>query len=281
MLETATSQSSLSAALKGMHSSVIFVPTMGALHEGHAALIRAAKKLSPSVVVSIFVNPLQFENEHDLAQYPVTLEADRKLARDSGASFVWAPTYQEVYKGEINKISAGDLGQKYEGHSRPGHFDGVLTVVKRLFEAVDPAKAIFGEKDYQQFFLIKQMVKKLALEVEIISHPTIRDLDGVALSSRNSRLSKEGRIAARVIYRALLAARNSSQPVVTMKEVLANEPRFSLDYAVVINEDDFSSIEDGSHGESARALIAGWIDGVRLIDNMNLRLQAISGEASK
>ena len=281
MLETATSQSSLSAALTGMHSSVIFVPTMGALHEGHAALIRAAKKLSPSVVVSIFVNPLQFENEHDLAQYPVTLEADRKLARDSGASFVWAPTYQEVYKSEINKISAGDLGQKYEGHSRPGHFDGVLTVVKRLFEAVNPAKAIFGEKDYQQFFLIKQMVKKLALEVEIISHPTIRDLDGVALSSRNSRLSKEGRIAARVIYRALLAARNSSQPVVTMKEVLANEPRFSLDYAVVINEDDFSSIEDGSHGESARALIAGWIDGVRLIDNMNLRLQAISGEASK
>jgi pantoate--beta-alanine ligase len=254
---------------------------MGALHEGHAALIRAAKKLSPSVVVSIFVNPLQFENEHDLAQYPVTLEADRKLATDSGAAFVWAPTYQEVYKGEINKISAGDLGQRYEGHSRPGHFDGVLTVVKRLFEAVDPAKAIFGEKDYQQLFLIKQMVKKLALEVEIISHPTIRDLDGVALSSRNSRLSKEGRIAARVIRRALLAARNSSQPVVTMKEVLANEPRFSLDYAVVINEEDFSSIEDGSHSESARALIAGWIDGVRLIDNMNLRLQAISGEASK
>jgi pantoate--beta-alanine ligase len=240
-----------------------FVPTMGALHAGHASLIKSARECSDTVVVSIFINPLQFENKDDLAKYPRTPELDIDLASQAGATHLWLPTVDEIYPGEVQKISAGVLGDIYEGVKRPGHFDGVLTVVNRLFELVKPQCAVFGEKDFQQLTLIKSMKS----DVEIIASPTIRDADGLALSSRNVRLSDPK--AALVIYRALLAARNEKNidaARTAMKEVLASEAAFTLDYAEIINESNFEKASQSD--ESKRAIIAGWVNGIRLIDNM-------------
>ena len=185
-----------------------FVPTMGALHAGHAALISAARKRSNHVVVSIFVNPLQFNDPKDLEKYPRTPDHDRELALAAGASEVWFPTVEEIYPSNPELVKAGPIGEVFEGFSRPGHFDGVLTVVKRLFDLVQPDFAIFGEKDFQQLFLIKQMVRNFNLPIEIIAHPTIREADGLALSSRNIRLSSEDRAKAAIIYKALNSSRD-------------------------------------------------------------------------
>lgn len=270
MITTPERQSELHSIRPTLTSPVVFVPTMGALHEGHAALIKQAASLSKSVVVSVFVNPLQFEDSNDLAKYPKTLEADRALATTSGASFVWTPTFDEVYPEEIERVPSGKVGSILEGASRSGHFDGVLTVVKRLFEEVRPDLAIFGEKDFQQLFLIKQLAKRMG--IEIIAHPTVRDQHGLALSSRNARLSHEGKEAAAVIHRALVEAKGSTSPRATMHRILATEPSFTLDYAEVIDEENFEIIEDSNTDPKikCRALIAGWIDGVRLIDNESL-----------
>ena len=240
-----------------------FVPTMGALHEGHASLIKKARTLSETVVVSIFINPLQFENKDDLAKYPRTPEFDIELAAQSGATHLWLPTVEEIYPGEVQKVSAGALGDVYEGIKRPGHFDGVLTVVNRLFELVKPKWAVFGEKDFQQLTLIKSMKSN----VEIIGAPTIRNSDGLALSSRNVRLSDSN--AALVIFRALKAATNEKSVDAArkvMKEVLASEKAFTLDYAEIINESNFEKASQSD--KSKRAIIAGWVNGIRLIDNM-------------
>ena len=270
MITTSERESELESVRAHLDSPVIFVPTMGALHDGHAALIRHAASLSSSVIVSVFVNPLQFEDPADLAKYPKTLAEDKALARAAGAKFIWAPTFDEVYPDEIEKIPSGKIGSILEGASRAGHFDGVLTVVKRLFESVKPDVAIFGEKDFQQLFLIKRLAKQMG--VEIITHPTVRDENGLALSSRNRRLSESGRKAARVIYQALSAAKGSMTPKQTMEEVLRSEPAFTIDYAEVIDEENFEIIEDSNHeaGIKRRALIAGWIEGIRLIDTISM-----------
>ena len=240
-----------------------FVPTMGALHEGHASLIKKAREYSETVVVSIFINPLQFENKDDLAKYPRTPELDAEIAASAGATHLWLPTVEEIYPGEEQKIPAGPLGDIYEGVNRPGHFDGVLTVVNRLFELVKPRWAIFGEKDFQQLSLIKSIKS----DVGVISAPTIRDADGLALSSRNVRISD--RKAALVIYRALSAAsqeKSIDDARSVMAEVLSREEAFTLDYAEIINESNF---EKASQSDSnKRAIIAGWVNNVRLIDNM-------------
>ena len=249
-----------------------FVPTMGALHAGHLSLIELAKNYSDEVFVSIFVNPLQFENKDDLAKYPRDLEADMKLALNAGATEIWAPTVDEIYPDAPSIISAGELGNKYEGVNRPGHFDGVLTVVDRLFKHVQPKYAIFGEKDFQQLFLIKQWVQLNKIPIEIICAPLIRDSDGLALSSRNVRLGDQGRKSALVISQALRAARTSLDPKATMLEVLASEPGFTLDYAVVIDEASFE--EATALTSNSRALIAGWVNGVRLLDNMQMSVVA-------
>jgi pantoate--beta-alanine ligase len=240
-----------------------FVPTMGALHAGHASLIKKAREYSDTVVVSIFINPLQFENKDDLAKYPRTPEFDIELASQAGATHLWLPQSNEIYPGEVQKISAGALGNIYEGVNRPGHFDGVLTVVSRLFELLNPEWAIFGEKDFQQLTLIKSMKSK----VKIVAAPTIRDVDGLALSSRNIRLSD--RESALIIYRALVAAseeKNIDSARFILKEVLATEESFTLDYAEIINEANFENASQND--ESKRAIIAGWVNGIRLIDNM-------------
>ena len=170
-----------------------FVPTMGALHAGHAALISAARKRTDNVIVSVFVNPLQFNDPEDLMKYPRTPERDREIAIEAGATEVWFPEYEDIYPSNPLLIEAGPVGDLFEGASRPGHFTGMLTVVKRLFDLVKPDFAIFGEKDFQQLFLIKEMVGKFELPIEIVAHPIVREPDGLALSSRNVRLSQDDR----------------------------------------------------------------------------------------
>lgn len=281
MIETLERESELEAVRSSLSRPVIFVPTMGALHDGHAALIRRAASISESVIVSIFVNPLQFEDDSDLANYPKTLVSDSQLARDAGATFIWAPRYEDVYPGKIERVSVGRVGTILEGASRPDHFDGVLTVVKRLFECVRPNTAIFGEKDFQQLFLIKQLASRMG--IEIITHPTVRDESGLALSSRNSRLTPEGKKVAQIIYRALDAARDASSPREVMHALLAQEPSFRLDYAEVIDEATFEILDDSNRDPSItrRALVAGWVEGVRLIDTLALDHSADQGRVSR
>ena len=243
----------------------VLVPTMGALHKGHQALIKRARTLDKDVIVSIFVNPLQFENQDDLMKYPRTPERDIEIATIAGATEVWFPEYEDLFDGEVKRLSAGPLGNLYEGASRPGHFDGVVTVVDRLFALTKPGKAIFGEKDFQQLTIIKAMKTK----VEIISVPTVREFDGLAMSSRNMRLSQEGRQSALVIHRALAAAKLAPTVEIAqevLNSTLSTELRFEKDYATIIDEKDFSLANDET--QLKRAIIAGWIEGVRLIDNM-------------
>ena len=240
---------------------------MGALHAGHAELIRRARELSDEVIVSIFVNPLQFENKEDLEKYPRTPERDEETAKSAGATRVWFPTYEEIYPAGFTKLSAGKLGEIYEGASRPGHFDGVVTVVRRLFDIVKPDIALFGEKDFQQLALIKT----IAEDVKIVEVPIVRESDGLALSSRNVRLTTQGRTAAPIIYKALTEAKKKESVrdmEVTLRDVLSTEPLFTLDYADVIDSKTFEKALDTTVHK--RALVAGWINGVRLIDNMSM-----------
>ena len=250
-----------------------FVPTMGALHSGHQSLFTIAASHNERVLASIFVNPLQFENAQDLEKYPRTPEKDIEMAQAAGVTHLWFPRYEELYPEGFEKLSAGPLGNIYEGSSRPGHFDGVVTVVSLLFKLAQPKSAIFGEKDFQQLALIK----KIKSDVEIIAAPTIRESDGLALSSRNVRLDPVGRKAATVISRALFTAasqENIASAHSRLLEVLAEEDAFTCDYAEIIDENEFTSAtESTSH---ARAIIAGWINGIRLIDNMTMKLGARS-----
>jgi pantoate--beta-alanine ligase len=239
-------------------SGCAFVPTMGALHAGHSSLFSLGKKYSDTVIASIFVNPLQFENEDDLARYPRTPQQDIELAEASGVDYLWMPQQAEIYPSDFEKISAGPAGDIYEGKSRPGHFDGVLTVVKRLFDLTRPKYAVFGEKDFQQLFLIKSKFES----VEVISAPTVREPDGLALSSRNIRLTPEGRSAARILYKGLSEASTEDE----LLAILSQEPMFTLDYAEFIDEETFTHA--GPDSKSVRAIVAGWINSVRLIDNM-------------
>ena len=248
-------------------SGCAFVPTMGALHEGHASLFRIAREINEIVVASIFVNPLQFESKDDLAKYPRTPDRDIDLAEASGVTHLWLPNQSEIYPAEPKIISAGELGNKFEGASRKGHFDGVLTVVQRLFELVKPDQAVFGEKDFQQLAL----VKTIAGNIEIIQAPIIREADGLAASSRNVRLDEISREKSVVISKALYSASraeslNKARSV--LNEILASEQGLTLDYAEIIDEVDFSSAIKST--QKKRGIVAGWINGVRLLDNMQM-----------
>lgn len=248
---------------------IALVPTMGALHQGHAALIHQARQFSESVLVSIFVNPLQFDDPADLEKYPRTLESDIVTARESGAQVLWVPEYSEIYPGPIEQLNPGPVGSLYEGAMRKGHFEGMLTVVKRLFDLVQPTWAFFGEKDFQQLFLIRRMVEERDLNIQIVPVPTVREANGLAISSRNVRLSHADRQVALVISRSLTNASRMGSVELMQRELdatLASEPGFKPEYAVIIDENDFSLATDETAAK--RALIAGWVNGVRLIDNM-------------
>jgi pantoate--beta-alanine ligase len=245
-----------------------FVPTMGALHSGHQSLFKIAASHNERVLASIFINPLQFESVEDLEKYPRTPEKDIETAQAAGVTHLWFPRYEELYPEGFEKRSAGPLGDLYEGASRPGHFDSVVTVVSRLFELAQPQCAIFGEKDFQQLALIQKMKS----DVEIIAAPTIRESDGLALSSRNLRLDPVTRKAATVISRALCAASQEKNPVsaqTLMLQILSDEATFTCDYAEIIDENEFTPATQST--PHARAIIAGWINGIRLIDNMAMK----------
>ena len=239
----------------------VLVPTMGALHAGHQSLIKLGKNLGEKVIVSIFVNPLQFENKSDLESYPKSFEQDLQIAEEAGAAAVFTPSELDIYPGQIEKIEAGSIGDIFEGKSRPGHFSGVLTVVKRLFDLVQPKHAVFGEKDFQQLFLIKKMVNDLKLPVNVVAAPTIRDSSNLALSSRNSRLSVEDKKVAQVIYQAL--AQNNIEDA---RELIKKVDGFSLDYLELVDEESFTLATPETRNK--RLIIAGWVNQVRLIDNM-------------
>jgi pantoate--beta-alanine ligase len=266
-------------AVEGRPRAVVM--TMGALHDGHAELVRVARRrVGPdgAVIVTVFVNPTQFGAGEDFDAYPRTLESDIAVASGAGADVVFAPTAVEVYGesggfGEQSvTIDPGPLADILEGASRPGHFRGVLTVVAKLLGMTAPQSALFGEKDYQQLTLVRRMVDDLSMPVEVIGVPTVREHDGLALSSRNRYLSTDERQAAAVIPRALdaAAARTTSQDAIASGlEVLATEPSIELDYLVVTDPQLGPAPLEGQ----ARILIAARVGTTRLLDNRPARMQ--------
>jgi pantoate--beta-alanine ligase len=262
------------------------VMTMGALHEGHAELIRAARARAGDgqVTVTVFVNPLQFGPAEDLDRYPRTLDADVKLAEQAGADVVFAPDVTEIYPGGRPRvrISAGPMGEGFEGASRPGHFDGMLTVVAKMLHLTWPQAAFFGEKDAQQLALIRRMVRDLDFPVEIVGVPTVREGDGVALSSRNRYLDEAARVSARELSRALFTGREAAPrgpqaAVRAARAVLDHaatmEPPVALDYVALIDPADFTEAGPGHTGPAVLA-VAAKVGGTRLIDNIPLEFGA-------
>ena len=251
-----------------------FVPTMGALHAGHRSLIKMARSLGDTVAVSIFVNPLQFGPGEDYARYPRPLEDDLQVCQAEGVDVVFVPSVTDLYPPARQiTVHAGALGSVLEGNSRPGHFDGVLTVVLKLFNIVRPQLAIFGEKDAQQLACIRRMVSDLNIPIEIVPAPIVREPDGLAISSRNVFLTATERAVARSISAALeKAATQTSVPSARAAayEVLDRaeaEPCFHLDYATIVNSATFADLPD-DHVGPGTFVIAAWVGGTRLIDNM-------------
>ena len=254
------------------------VPTMGALHEGHRSLIQLALARTERVVVSIFVNPLQFGPNEDYGRYPRALADDLSTCEAEGVDVVLAPAASDVYRDDRQvSVSAGELGRVLEGASRPGHFDGVLTVVLKLFHLVNPQLAVFGQKDAQQLACIERMVLDLNLDIEVVGAPIIRDPDGLAVSSRNVFLSAEQRILARSLSAALeKAASEPSVPTARSAayEVLdraADNPVFELDYATLVDPATFAEVPD-DHTGRAIFVVAARVGGTRLIDNATVTL---------
>jgi pantoate--beta-alanine ligase len=263
----------LLAGRRAAGASVALVPTMGALHDGHLALVRRARELADIVVVSIFVNPLQFGPGEDLDRYPRTFESDVATLTALGVDAVFAPSVDEMYpRGSVStKVAAGPIGARYEGASRPGHFDGVLTVVAKLLGIAQPDVVLFGQKDAQQVFLVSRMVADLDMPVRIEAVPTVREPDGLALSSRNSYLDETQRRAALVLSESLRAADAAAGdgPSELLAEGVAafgDHDGVSLDYLVVVDPDTFLPVAEDFRGR-ALVLVAAVVGSTRLIDN--------------
>jgi pantoate--beta-alanine ligase len=266
----------VAAARRTGHVAV--VPSMGALHDGHLALVDRAREVAETVVVTIFVNPLQFGRGEDLDRYPRTLEADVEKLAAKGVDLVFAPTAAEMYPAGASetRVSAGSVGNLYEGRVRPKHFDGVLTVVTKLFNIVTPDIAVFGQKDAQQVFLVRRMVGDLNLPIEIEVVETVREEGGLALSSRNAYLSADERVAARALSTALEAAASAADrgvdgAVRAAQSVFAGEPLVTLDYLVVVDPETFLPVGDDYRGP-ATVLVAAKVGSTRLIDNDTIHL---------
>ncbi|WP_309081848.1 pantoate--beta-alanine ligase [Zhihengliuella sp.] len=270
--------------------SLGLVPTMGALHSGHATLIRQARAENDVVVVTVFVNRLQFDDPADYERYPRTLDADAALAGEAGADVVFAPEEHEVYPDGTPRVlvSAGDLGARFEGRSRPGHFDGMLAVVAKLLHYGNPEaatavptpyRAYFGQKDAQQLAIVQRLVKDLAYPVEIRPVPIVRAEDGLALSSRNQFLTDEDREAALVLSRALFLMKERAESRLPLQPddavaLIASEPRVELDYFEIVDPETLQVLafncQDTPFTGTALALVAARVGSVRLIDNMPL-----------
>lgn len=269
--------SELAKVARSKSQSIALVPTMGFLHQGHLSLVREAKKLSQLVVVSIFLNPTQFNDPSDLEKYPKDLEGDLQLLRSENVDVVFCPKANEIYSSNAETwVTLDSLSQIHEGEFRPGHFRGVTTVVNILFNLVAPDVALFGEKDFQQLGLIRKMVADLHMPLKIVSCVTVRESDGLALSSRNTRLSPAARSLAPRIFSGLSSAvrlfaageRSAIKLEAEVESQIANSDLIKIEYIRVIDSQSFTRKVEARVGD--RIILAAWFDGVRLIDNIAL-----------
>jgi len=255
------------------------VPTMGALHEGHLSLVRAAKQRTDFVAVSIFVNPLQFGPSGDFSRYPRSFERDRDLLQNEGVDLIFTPSVSEMYPRQaLTYVNVDGLSERLDGKSRPGHFRGVTTVVAKLFHILEPEVAFFGQKDAAQLAIIRRMVHDLDLPVEIVGCPIVREPDGLAMSSRNAYLNAEQRKQATVLYRSLMSIsalfqqgeRNAARLIESGSQVVHGEPSVRLDFLEVVDQDTLDSVQ--TIQKSALVAIAAFVGTTRLIDNVLLQV---------
>lgn len=267
-------------SLKDQNSSLGFVPTMGALHEGHLSLMQQSLSENTQTAVSIFVNPTQFNNPEDLLKYPRTLENDAKKITDLNPEIIiYAPSIEDVYEGNTNSetFEFDGLENQMEGKFRPGHFNGVGTIVKKLFEIVAPTNAYFGEKDFQQLQIVKKMTQKTKLPVNIVACPIHREENGLAMSSRNERLSPNERKEASLIYKTITQAKGlfKTESPNTVKKWVENifksNNTFNLEYFEIADEDTLLPCTDKSDAKNYRAFIAVFVNNIRLIDTISLK----------
>ena len=277
IFESPSAMTAWSSTQRSDHKTIGFVPTMGALHDGHLMLIHEAQQVSDVVVVSIFVNPLQFNRRDDFEHYPRPAALDLERCRERGVTAVYAPTADAMYPGGFDThIEVGQLAQPLEGAGRPGHFRGVATVVTKLFNAVQPHVAFFGEKDFQQLTVIKRMVIDLDMPINIVGCITTREPDGLALSSRNTRLSPTQRDAAIVVPEALAAISAAHERGITSSRelrdiathVVRQEPLARLEYIDIVDPHTLHQVD--TVDAEVRVVIAVWVGDVRLIDNIAL-----------
>jgi pantoate--beta-alanine ligase len=267
-----------SRAARREGKSLGLVPTMGALHEGHLSLVRAARAQCDLVVASIFVNPLQFGPNEDLAKYPRNFDRDRDLLKQNGVDFIFAPSVEEMYPaGAVTYVTVEGLSDKLCGRSRPGHFRGVTTVVSKLFNIVEPGRAFFGQKDAAQSTIIRRMVRDLNIPVQVVVCPIVREPDGLAMSSRNAYLDAQQRESARVVYRALMAVQERFDQGERKVDALidaggrafAQVPSVRLDYFEIVDPETLDPVDDLSR--PALVAVAAFVGKARLIDNIVLR----------
>ena len=264
--------------IKEKGQKIGFAPTMGALHEGHLSLYEKARKENDIVISSIFVNPTQFNNPEDLEKYPRTIEKDIELLQQTqNVDTVYIPQIEDIYSNGLERKNYDfeGLENEMEGKFRPGHFDGVGTVVEELFRQIQPNNAYFGEKDFQQLMIIKKLVKKLSLPINIIGMPIYREKNGLAMSSRNMRLTTEQRETAKIIFETLVKVKDlfhqqTLDEIHQFVENTFNNSDFELEYFIIANEKTLREISEIKSGETYRAFIVVVIDGVRLIDNIQL-----------
>lgn len=269
---------SLRAYREKLDVSLGFVPTMGALHAGHASLVQKALEISDEVICSVFVNPTQFNDAQDLQNYPRTFESDAEMLEALGCHALFAPKVEHIYPKDHEpvRIDIGALGDVMEGAHRPGHFDGVVEVVARLFDLVQPDKAFFGEKDFQQLAVIRKLVHQKEYPIEIVPCPTVRESHGLAMSSRNERLSPDDRQYAAILHDTMMEMRemcqwmNPDEVAAWGRDELGAEERIELEYVEVMDAKELQPLFRWKEAESVRAFVAAHIGGVRLIDNLSL-----------
>ncbi|MDO6390671.1 pantoate--beta-alanine ligase [Pontibacter sp. BT731] len=280
VIEQVSALRAIVTALRCGGKRIGFVPTMGALHEGHLQLLRASARENDITICSVFVNPTQFNSASDYKLYPRTLEYDISLLQTVGCDYLFAPSPEEIYPQQsVLQFSFGALEAVMEGEHRPGHFNGVATVVSKLFHIVQPHKAYFGQKDLQQVAIVRQLVQALSFDLELVCYPTVRETDGLAMSSRNKRLSEAQRQLAPQLYKALqtAAADLQQKPIQTIKSELAlqlqQEEEIKLEYFEVVDPLTLQPLGDISGQDEVALCIAAYVGEVRLIDNVLVNLK--------
>ncbi|TGE09273.1 pantoate--beta-alanine ligase [Hymenobacter fodinae] len=276
ILQTAAALQAQTETWRREGQRVGLVPTMGALHEGHLQLVRAAAQECDVVVVSIFVNPTQFNNPEDYRLYPRLPEADAELLEPAGCTALFLPSVEEMYpRPTVLHFDFGSLERVMEGAHRPGHFNGVATVVSKLFHLCRPHRAYFGQKDFQQVAIVRQLVQDLSFDLELVAFPTIREADGLAMSSRNRRLTPEARTVAPMLYQALQQAERLVHEQATpdavrvaVSELLGQEPSITLEYFEVADAETLQPVSEWQPEQTVALCIAAHLGGVRLIDNV-------------